>query len=347
MRSSIKEVAGKANVSAMTVSRVLNGDAKVSANTRERILQAIRELDYVPVSQPGTQRRNKQTHTIGLVFDQLDEVRDYVGFESYVGLRDGARQFGYDLLILVRETPSWAQGREEVLFLDRRTDGIVFVNPFQRYGLMEKLVQENIPMVSCGFDNPPGVASVVFDDFAGIVALMEHLYEQGHRKIGFVAGPEALGADYRKQGFVRATEALGLRNQKFIFPGTGPNSWHSDRVALDKALVTARKEGLTALMCANDYLAGALIKRASSQGLHVPRELAVTGVDDVPLADQRGITTVHNDFAERGRMAIEILVDLLQGRSATEASRVLPTSVVIRKSSGKSLKGEQLVESKP
>lgn len=319
----------------MTVSRVLNGQAsKVAQTTRERILQAVHDLEYVPVAQPAAQHRASQTRVISLVFDQLDELRDYVGTEIHVGLRDGAREHGYDLLTILREAPDWAGERDEVRFLDRRSDGVIFVNPFRRYALMEKLIQHDVPLVSCfGLKSPPGVATIEIDNVHAIGAMVNHLHLLGHRAIGFLQGPEELGGLIRKAAFIKALAAhdLECKPQQF-FAGTPGDSWVPNESAIISAVRQAAQSGLTALVCANDSLAIVALDIASSLGISVPAQLAITGFDDLPVAERRGITTVRHPFAALGHLAINALVEVLNGGEAAAASRCIRTSLVIRQS---------------
>src|SRR5690349_18607437 len=98
MRTSIRDIAAKAGVSAVTVSNVLRGrESRASEETRARVLEVVRELRYVPVAQPMTQSRHAQTHIIGLVFDHV-EPEDFWGTHTFRGFRAGAMQHGYDLL---------------------------------------------------------------------------------------------------------------------------------------------------------------------------------------------------------------------------------------------------------
>src|SRR5690349_20383217 len=117
-RTSIRQVAERAGVSRMTVSNVIHGrSSKVSPETCERVLQAIRELEYTPVAQPAMQSRHVETRIIGLIFDSI-EPEDYWGTMTFRGLRDAAKTHGYDLLTILRAPERWMLDREELNFLD-------------------------------------------------------------------------------------------------------------------------------------------------------------------------------------------------------------------------------------
>lgn len=334
MKATIRSVAEHAGVSPMTVSRVLSGNnqGRVAPETRERILASVRELNYLPLSQPATHRRKNKTHVISLLFDQLDEVRDYVGSQIYIGLREGAREHGYDLLTLLREGPDWAGKRDEVRFLDGRSDGVIFINPYRRGKLIEKLAGHQVPLACCyGHRLPGGIPNVLLDEEQAMRLLVDHLSARGHRHIGFVAGPSRQGASNRKLAFLKALREKGLQaTPDRIFIGTDAESWRSDPVAIGHALAGASRMKLTALACANDFLAAAVLRQMQQR--HPSAPLAVTGVDDVPVAERRGITTVHHPFTEIGRMTINALVQLLKGGVPAAAPHLCPATLVVRES---------------
>jgi DNA-binding LacI/PurR family transcriptional regulator len=336
MKATIRSVAKLAGVSPMTVSRVLNENesdrSRVAPETRERILQAVRELNYLPLSGPTTHRHKNKTYVISVAFDQLDEVRDYVGSQIYLGLRDGAMAHGYDLLTLLRKGPEWAGKRDEVRFLDGRSDGVILINPYRRGKLLEKLQENNVPVACCyGHQLPKGVPNVLMNEVQAMSLIVSHLYEQGHRDIGFIAGPREQGANNRQRAFLQQLEDNGLdTSPNRLFAGTDDSSWRANPEAIALAVQGAQKQKLTALVCANDFLAAAVLRHLQ-QTPGTPA-LAVTGVDDVPVAERRGITTVRHPFSQIGRYTIDQLVALMQGKSDVAETTHCDATLIARES---------------
>src|SRR5687768_13962103 len=129
MRASLRHVAERAQVSRVTASNVVRGRyEQMSEETRERVLEAMRELNYAPIAQPTMQSRHVETRIIGLVFDNI-EPEDYWGTLTFRGLRDAAQHHGYDLLTILRAPARWMPNPEELRFLDRRSDGFIFIVP--------------------------------------------------------------------------------------------------------------------------------------------------------------------------------------------------------------------------
>ena len=169
----------------MTVSRVLSdrNGSSVAEETRQRVLQAARELEYVPIAQPAMQSRHIETRIIGLVFDGTD-FEGLWGLPTFLGLREAALQHGYDLLTILRRPPEWALDKAELHFLDRRTDGLIFILPRERNKVFKTLRRENIPVVSCFIDDVPrGVPSITIDNQGAMQLAVKHLTGKGHRRI--------------------------------------------------------------------------------------------------------------------------------------------------------------------
>jgi len=335
MRTTYRKIAEEMGVSSATVSNVLNNrDGKVSVATRQRILDAVTRMGYLPVAAPQGQAQQVATRIISVVFDELDEVHDYVGTQAYLGLREGARQHGYDLLTILRESPEWAGEREEVRFMDRRSDGIVFVNPYRRKRVIEKLHENRIPIVCCYAHNlPEATLYAALNENRAMQLLVEHLYQLGHRKIGFLAGPSEQNAEVRSDAFIMACHDMKITvSSKTIFQGTDDRTWTPNLEAINQALKKSIQYHLTAMVCANDYLAISTKKMATELNIAVPSKIAITGFDDTPAATRNGITTIHHPFREIARSALHLLINQLHLLDTEQKPLLFEPSLVFRAS---------------
>jgi DNA-binding LacI/PurR family transcriptional regulator len=327
-RTSIRQVAERAAVSRMTVSNVIHGrSGKVSPETFERVLQAIRELEYAPVPQPARQSRHVETRIIGLIFDSI-EPEDYWGAMTFRGLRDAAKCHGYDLLTILRAPERWMLDREELNFLDRRSDGFIFIVPKDRYGVMETLVNHGISSVACYTDDvPPGVAVVVLDNAGAMQQAVEYLTRYGHRRIAHFTN-QAERADFaaRLKGYRRAMTQAGLSPHVVHRRDENQAEWESELVRLVEG------EGVTAVTCANDLTALALWDLADRRGWRVPEDHSIIGMDNVPAGAERGLTTYRFSCEEAGSTAVHTLVKLMQDKAAKAADVTMPVELVERNS---------------
>jgi LacI family transcriptional regulator len=332
-RASIRQVAERAQVSAMTVSNVLRGRNDVVADaTRARVLEAVRELDYVPV-RSTVQNRHVETRIIGLVFEHQAMEHHPMGVRTYEGLCQRAGQHGYDLLTLLRARQDWVLDREELRFLDRRCDGFIFLSSLmgQWESALQALVEHGIPTVVCYRRTvPKGIATVIIDAAQAMQIGVDHLARQGHTRIAHLAAPTTAydGIERRRQ-FMRAMQKRGLHEySRCIIPGTLPNWYFDYENAFDKI----RAAYVTGVVAFNDKLAMGLWEVAARRGVRVPRDLSIVGIDNTKPAAERGLSSINIGFDEVGRAAVDAWLGLHRDGSVEEHSRVLPVELVERKS---------------
>ena len=215
-------VAERAGVSPMTVSNLLRDRTdQMGEETRLRVLQAIHDLEYIPV-RTAAQNRHVRTNAIGVVF--LQDMQGAVGYPTFQGMCDRARQTDHDLTIFLRSKPDWVKPGTEGQFLDRRCDGFIFVGD-NRPEVSEVLVQHGIPVVECySFAPPAGVARVLGDNASAMRQVVAHLVAQGHRRIAHIAGPED------KREAVERRESFCAAMREMVGPGADglvlrANSW--------------------------------------------------------------------------------------------------------------------------
>lgn len=324
-RTSIRQVAEHAGVSRMTVSNVIHGrSGKVSPETFERVLEAIRELEYTPVAQPAMQSRHVETRIIGLIFDNI-EPEDYWGSLTFRGLRDAAKTHGYDLLTILRAPERWMLDREELNFLDRRSDGFIFIVPKDRYGVMETLVSHGIPAVTCYTDDAPaGVATVVLDNAGAMEQAVDYLISLGHRRIAHLTSRiERSDFAARAEGFKRAAKRAGLAAPVV-------QRHDANELAWEDKITRLVEDGVTAVACSSDSTAFALLELAERRGWRVPQDLSVTGMDNIPDAAEHDLTTYGFSCEAIGSNAVNTLVRLMQDKTAQAFNTVVPVELVER-----------------
>lgn len=319
-RATIRTVAERAGVSTMTVSRVLRGEG--DSQFSEQVMAAVKELDYVPV-RSALQNRHVKTRSIGVLLDGEFVFESLVGFHTFSGLSQAAFEAGYDLLLL---QPKGHRPLEEqkMQVLDRRCDGFIFVVPSERPEVLEALVDNHFPAVTCySTDVPPGIHSVVPDNASAIKQAVELLVQQGHQKTAMWCGNEGHSdARERKVAYEQAMRNSGLKPFAKNFDGMGC------LLILEELL----KKGITAVICHNDQRALGLWDAANIRGLRVPEELSLVGVDDIDEAGERGLTTFANPFRIIGREAVTTMLALLQGSTPPNFCKRMPMPIVQRTS---------------
>jgi LacI family transcriptional regulator len=348
MRPSIRQVAEKAGVSTVTVSNVLRGvPSRASEETRQRVLEAARSLEYIAVPPPVFQNRNARTNTIGVV--PMHRVLAGCSLDSVTieGLCTGVALGGHDLLIVLRGEAEWLANRQEMQFLDRRCDGFIFISPGvgEWETALELLVQHGIPTVVCYRRTvPEGVAWVDPDNEAIMRLALEHLTARGHSRIVYFTGPQpSLQGKERLANLSGARSSYDAVNRQAHFTQIMRELGHHEfseqimwlqdpdwRLTPEESLHLI-EIGATAVIT-GDIMAVPLWAHVEAAGLRIPQDLSIISIDGQIPAAQRGLTSVGFDYDEVGRQAVQAWFQLQAGNPAEACCKVIPARLVERAS---------------
>ncbi len=328
----------------MTVSRVLHGRKnKVNEDTYSRVVAAMQELDYVPV-RSSVQNRHVETKAIGLVPYHLMVSRYKLDSVTYEGVCQTASAEGYDLLVMLRNEAEWLANRHEMRFLDRRSDGFIFISPCRGdwETAFDALVKHGIPTVVCyRRDVKSGIAWVDADNEGIVRTAIDRLRRAGHSKIAYVCGPDGPDPDMQLLPHLtpnRVSFDDGERRKCFA-DIMGPNALVirgcSNQWEFDPAVVpTLRERGITGVFCVNDIIAQHVWHGAEAIGLDVPGDLSIIGVDNTPAGEAQGLTTIDFGYDEIGRQAVAAWVELKDGAPASECCKIVGSKLIERMSVG-------------
>ena len=326
--ASIKDIASIANVSHSTVSRALRNSPLVGIETAERIRKVADEQGYT-VSAVARSLVTKRTYTIGVVV--TDVADPFVG-EVASGIEEVAQAQGYSLLLASSHADPDREVRTVRLLHERRVDGIV-VNA-SRVGAfyVQMLAKMNAPIVLINNEHPGDfVHSVAIDNLNAARDATRHLVDLGHRRIGYLGNQFGLQADTdRFAGYRQILEEAGLGFQpQLVAHGDGKpaGGMRAMKQLLDLP------ELPTAVFCYNDMEAIGAMRMAREHGLRIPADISVIGLDDISLASYTDppLTTVQQPMGQLGRVAAQILLDLLSGGSP-ESRVKLPGKLIVRQS---------------
>jgi LacI family transcriptional regulator len=326
-RVTISDVARTAGVSVATVSKVLNGRYGVAQATSARVLAVIDELGYES-SLVARSLRSHRTHVIGILVAEFEPF----SAEILKGAAAAVSDAGYELLAYTGGRQSGGTGWER-RYLSRLSgtliDGAVLVTPT----VVD--ADAGVPVVAVDpHTGPTGPPTVDSDNLAGAVIATRHLLDLGHRRIGFVAGrPDLESSRLREAGYRQALTEAGIAVDEDLIR-VGDYKMESARGPVAELL--ALPDRPTAVFAANDLTAIAAIEVARQSGLAVPGGLSVIGFDDVPeaAAATPPLTTVRQPIQQMGAAAVTMLVALLDGQTPGSTHVRLPTTLVVRGSTG-------------
>lgn len=321
----IYSVAERAGVSIATVSRVLSGQSPVSDSARDKVLAAVRQLNYVPQNSARS-LASRRHHAYALVIGAL--TGPYYS-ELIMGFEEAATGYGQSVLLMVagpRKDPL-----QDLAELRGRVDGVLVAHFTAPVDALVRL-GERLPVVAVGRDAVPGCDLVGSENLASAVRLTSHLLSLGRTKLIYVGDPDgSTDVRDRYQGFVEAHKAAGLRPRKPTL--RVPQTEQGGESVVDR--IHRRLETIDGLVCANDELALSIMDGLRRRGVSVPGDVAVVGWDDVPAARYvtPALTTVRQPVREMGRVAAELLQARAGGEGPSGPS-ILPTEVIIRESCG-------------
>jgi DNA-binding LacI/PurR family transcriptional regulator len=321
------DVARLAGVSHQTVSRVLNEHANVRPQTRERVLAAMRELDY----QPNSAARSlvtRRSRTLGIV--TIDST--LFGPASMVyGIEQAARAAGYFVSIASIRTLTRGSVLDAVNRLrEQAVEGIVAILPKDSAVAALASVPAGIALVGVGVGEAADVSMVGIDNEAGARLATRHLLDLGHATVHHISGPAGWPeARERCAGWRGALRAAGAPVPKVLVGDWSARSGYhmGQRLAADPEV--------TAVFCGNDHMAMGVLRALSEVGRRVPDDVGVAGFDDIPEAPFMipPLTTVRQDLAEVGRRSMALLFEQAGGERATRRLRLTP-SLIARQSCG-------------
>jgi LacI family transcriptional regulator len=324
----IKDVAAAAGVSVGTVSNVLNRPAMVAEVTRERVLLHMRELGFVR-NESARLLRAGRSRMIGLV---VLDVGNPFFTDVARGVEEEAQAAGMALILCNSDDRSDKEQRYLELLEEQRVQGVLVTPTDAAAPQLAAMRGRGTPVVLVDRRADADACSVSVDDVAGGERVLQHLGEQGHRRVTFVGGPFTLPqVRQRHEGALRAaggdvevvkvvTEALNV--------GQG-------RRAAEDLLTGPARSRPTAVFCANDLLALGVLQRLAQEGVRVPQDVAIVGYDDIEFASAAAVplSSVRQPREQLGRAAARLLLEEATDEQHTHQQLVFDPELVVRASS--------------
>jgi LacI family transcriptional regulator len=307
--STLEMVAREAGVSMATVSRIINGTAKVSAKRKSAVEEAIAKLDFHPNQAARGLAMGKST-TIGVITQAIDSP--FYG-EGLRGIEHFLQQNGYAALFMSGNWNEADEARCMRELMARRVDGIIIFSGRLEDGVLASYAKK-VPIVLSGRGlKAGGVFSLPIDDRQGAVLATKHLIGLGHKRIAFISGTlDHPDAQERLSGYRRALSEAGVPyDAKLVVSG----DWHEEGGAEATLRLLASKIPFTALFCVNDQTAYGACLALHRSGLNVPRDISVVGFDDLHSSEYRvpPLTSVRQSIRLLGERSAEAMLQLLKG----------------------------------
>ncbi len=328
----IHDVAKRAGVAPITVSRVINNSGYFSAEIRERVEKAVAEIGYVP-NMVARSLRSKRTNTLALI---VTDITNPFFTTLARGVEDAASEAGFTVIFCNTDESEEKEAHYLHVLLQKQVDGFLLVPAQSKRGAIDLICQHGEPVVVLDRRVPAeNVDTVRCDSESGAYDLTRLLTSLGHRQIASISGPRGVStAEDRVAGYRRALEEAGIRvEESQIFYGEfKPDAgYEMTRCALS---LNPRP---TALITGNNFIAVGAMKAIQDAGLEVPEDVALVTFDDLPPAmiSFPFFTVAAQPAYEMGHRATHLLLDRLSGQSdGCRKEIILPIQIVVRHSSG-------------
>ncbi len=300
----LEDVAKAAKVSTATVSRCINFPERVAQSTREKVLSAVDALGYSP-NFGAVALATKRTNTIGAIIPTMANAIFARGLQTF---QESLSEQGATLLVASSYYDPKIEEQQIRSMVARGADGLLLIGNSRSENVYKFLEQQNVPVViAWSFDAESQYNMVGFDNQAASFELTQRAIELGHRKFAFLSA-ERLNND-------RATERVKGAQKALSTANIDPDSMTILETPYSIAEAGEAFEQLmqaepTVVMCGNDVQAVGALKKAREMGIEVPREVSITGFDDLEIASvvEPGITTVHVPHRKMGRKSADLLL---------------------------------------
>lgn len=330
MKVSIFDVAQKSGLSVVTVSRVLNNSPSVRQKNKEKVLQAMRELDYHPNAAARSLARGK-TGIIGLTLTTLDDSF----FDAVVNdMNERLIERGYYLALSVSRSHTDRVARP--LFAEDRVDGVILLSlsPTDEEMYIHDLTKKNIPFIMIdNSNNNHNVNSIIVDNFKGGYEATRHLIDLGHTEIAHIAGPEHfLSSRERERGYLAALVDAGLEPYQvqrgaFEIPA-------GYQIAMN--WIKAGKLP-SAIFAADDYIAIGVMDACLNEGISIPADISIVGFDDQVLASEFRpmLTTIRQPADRIATVGVDLLLAAIKDPGKERVTIQIDPQLIIRETTAR------------
>lgn len=331
MKITIVEVAKKANVSVATVSRVMNGNYPVKAETRERVLQVIDELKYIPNMQARELTQQKST-TIGVV---VPSINNMFFPEVINGIESTLKNNALSLVLACTNNDADEEKTCIKNLLSRNVSGIIIIDP-NTDNIKSKFynsISKQIPIVFInGYAVAPNISSVSNDEAMGARIALDYLLNNNHKNILFVRGKDSYSYDVKEKIYKEIMEDLNIFNPSNIINIGNGNSSETVDNTVNMFLSILKNSSATAVFACNDLMAVGVLNTCKKLNLHVPKDLSIIGYDNIDLSKfvEPKLTTMDQNMFLLGTNAAILLIEKIDCNNEYSKRIILNNSLVER-----------------
>ena len=328
--ATMAQVANKAGVSKATVSRVMNDSNLVQEQTRQKVLEAMKDLNYRP-NMIARNLRKQKTKMLGII---LPDISNPFYSKVLTGIENVACDAGYEIVLMNTNYNEEREARNFQTLMERRAEGVLFmchhldekkIQWLKKYSLPFVLISRNV--------EDDQIPYVNIDNFKGGYDATRHLISLGHKKIGLISGPfsdESSSLD-RIAGYMKALDQADIKFKE-DYLREGDFTFRTSQRLVKELL--SLPEPPTAIFAVSDETAIGAIKGAKELGISVPQDLSIVGFDNLELSYfyNPALTTIAQPMTQMGKRSTEILLNIIENKKVDEFQVILPHKLIERDS---------------
>jgi LacI family transcriptional regulator len=335
MAATIYDVAKKAGVGIGTVSRAINNSSHISEETKRKVFEAIRELNYQPHSVAQSLARQK-TQTIACI---IPFFTGYFFVELLHGIQKKLTEYQYDLILYSVDITHKKETFLQKTLEERRVDGVLLVSLEIINEFADKFIKCHLPIVLVDSYHPD-LDSITVDNIEGAYLATKHLIDLGYKKIGMIDGQlKSLPAKLRLKGYKKALQEHDINFDEKYFVACDivneADGFNKEAgFAAMQQLLELGGDRPRAVFISSDIQAIGAMQAIKEHGLAIPDDIAVVGFDDIELAQYVGLTTMRQPIMEMGKLAVERLINNILEHPKNGFKQQFHTELVLRNSCG-------------
>lgn len=329
MSVTIVDIAKKAQVSVSTVSRVLNNKPDVNKETQDKIRAAIKELNYSP-SSVARGLVLKRSNIIGYI---ASDITNPCFPELARGVVVKAKEYGYSVMFFDAHQDSQVEKEAIQLLRSKQVDGIILSFSEANRDELEKLRNENFPVVQIYRKSSKStISTIAIDNVSSGYQATQYLIRSGHKRIAHITTGDSTQSGYeRQEGYFKALAESGIKVQPSLIQ-QGQNSVESGKACMDRLLDLENPP--TAVFASHDVMAIGAYEAIWDRGLTIPGDISVVGHDNIELSRliQPHLTTIDTFKFKLGQASVDLLIEEIETHTPQNKELVFTSELVIRKS---------------
>lgn len=332
MKITIQDVAKEANVSVATVSRVINGNYPVKAETKEKVQKVIQDLNFIPNIQARELTKQKST-TIGVV---LPSINNMFFPDVVTNIETELKSKGYSLILCCSNNDSIEESQCINDLLARNVAGIIVIdpNPITINSKLYNNVAKTIPLVFVnGHIKVPNISSISNDEEIGAEIALDYLLSNNHKNILFIRGESSYSYDIKEKKYIEMLSSLNNYKENYIINIGKGNGSETVETTFKKVISSLKSnKEITAIFACNDLMAVGAINACKRLNLSIPTDISIIGFDNIELSKiiDPKLTTVDQNMSLLGKNAAELLLEKIENNNEISKQIILNNKLVIR-----------------